>query len=67
MKKLANELKENKTGMSILFDSVIFSKSGITKKYNVDKIMFEKSSDSELENLLLRYLKMFLNEFKERD
>lgn len=67
MKKLANELKENKTGMSILFDSVIFSKSGITKKYNVDKIMFEKSSDSELENLLLRYLKTFLNEFKERD
>lgn len=67
MKKLANELKENKTGMSILFDSVIFTKSGITKKYNIDKIMLEKSSDSELEDLLLRYLKMFLNEFKERD
>lgn len=67
MKKLANELKENKTGMSILFDNVIFSKNGITKKYNIDKIMLEKSSDSELEDLLLRYLKMFLNEFKERD
>lgn len=67
MKKLANELKENKTGMSILFDNVIFSKNGITKKYNIDKIMLEKSSDFELEDLLLRYLKMFLNEFKERD
>lgn len=64
MKKLGELLRANGIAMSIHNNTIIFSKKGGNlKMFRVDPLVMEKATDDYLENVLVRYLEIYLNSF----